>query len=287
MNAAASSGDSVFRAMTDDGAFRVVTLRSTQTIQGLLRAQQAFGVTGRHLGDLATGTTLVRETMSPRLRVQGILKRGDGPGYLLGDSHPSGQTRGLVGMKAGAPAFGMDGAVLQIVRSMQDGRVHQGVVGVPDGGDVSQGLMAYMQESEQITTMIVVSTVLEGEQVVAAGGYLVQLLPNVGYGLLAIMTERLNDFVNIDAQILRDGFTPRALCEELLYGMPFTVLEETPLRYGCWCSRTSMMGALASINRSDVQSMVDDGEVLEITCDYCRQEYRVTPPELAGLLESN
>jgi molecular chaperone Hsp33 len=287
MNEAQPTGDSVFRAMTDDAGFRVVTLRATQTVQGILSAQQVYGATGRHLGELATGTALVRETMSPQLRVQAILKRGSSPGYLLGDSHPSGQTRGLVGMKPGAGPFDMQDAVLQVVRSMQDGRVQQGVVSVPDGGDVSQGLMAYMQESEQITTMMVVSTLLDGEKVHSAGGYLVQLLPNVAYGLLAIMTERLNDFLNIDAIIARADFTPRALCEELLFGMPFTVLEETQLSYGCWCSRASMMGALASISRADVQSMVDDGQVLEITCDYCRQDYRVTPPELAGLLETN
>jgi redox-regulated HSP33 family molecular chaperone len=31
--------------------------------------------------------------------------------------------------------------------------------------------------------------------------------------------------------------------------------------------------------------MMDDGELLEITCDYCRTEYRVPPAELQGLLQ--
>lgn len=278
---------SVFRAMTNDGAFRVVTIHSTQMVQGVIDAQRASGLTARHLGDLVTGTTLLRETMSPQFRVQGIIKRPEVPGYLLGDSHPNGQTRGLAGIKAGAPEFQLDNAMLQVVRSMQDGRVHQGVVAVAEGGDVSQALMAYMQESEQIVTMIVVATLLEGSTVKSAGGYLVQLLPGVPHGLLAIMTERLEDYRNIDALLARPDFTPRLMCEELLYGMPFTFLEESPVAFGCWCSRASMMGALASVSRADIQSMVDDGEVLEISCDYCAQEYRVTPPELAGLLESN
>ena len=37
--------DSVLRAITDDGAFRVITARTTETIRGALRAQGAKGST--------------------------------------------------------------------------------------------------------------------------------------------------------------------------------------------------------------------------------------------------
>jgi len=272
--------------MTDDGSFQVITVRETQTVRGVVAAQQARGSTAQALGDLVTGAVLVRETMSPSLRVQGILKRRDKRGYLLGDSHPSGATRGLVGGKLD-DTFEMKDAMLQMVRTLQDGRTQQGVVAVPDGGSVSDGLMAYMQESEQITTMTVVGTRFDGDQVTVSGGYLVQLLPGAERGPLAIMTERLEDFRNIDTLLSAPDFAPKSLTEELLYGMPYTPLEESSFDYKCWCSRTSMMGALASLRRADIQEMVDDGEVLEISCDYCGREYRVPPAELRGLLEQN
>lgn len=278
--------DSIHRAITDDGAFRVVTVRATRTVADVIAAQDLRGDTARHLGDLVTGAVLIRETMSPALRVQGILKRRNAAGYLLGDSHPSGDTRGLIGGEM-PEGFQMKGALLQIVRTLQDGRMQQGVVSVPDGSDVSQGLMAYMQDSEQITTMIVVGTLFEGQAVAVSGGYLVQLLPGADRGLLAIMAERLEDFRNIDALLRAPDFSPRALTEELLWGMPYTHLDERSFRYRCWCSRTSMMSALASLNRAEIQSMVDDGEVLEISCDYCQRDYRVTPVELRGLLDEN
>ncbi len=280
-----ASKDSIHRAMTNDGAFRVVTVRATDTVAGVLQAQDASGETARHLGDLVTGAVLIRETMSPALRVQGILKQRKGNGYLLGDSHPSGSTRGLVG---GAHSeFEMNDALLRVVRTLQDGRIQQGVVAVPDGGDVSKGLMTYMQESEQITTMIVVGTLFDDGKLAAVGGYLVQLLPGADRAPLMIMTERLEDFCNVDKFLLQPDFSPQSLTEELLWGMPYTELESSSFHYKCWCSRTSMMGALSSLNRSEIQSMVDDGEVLEIACDYCRRDYRVTPAELTGLLDEN
>ncbi len=278
--------DRIQRAMTDDGAFRVITARCTNTVAGVLKAQSAQGNTARHLGDLVTGTILIRETMSPSLRVQGILKGDDAPGYLLGDSHPSGKARGLIGGRAGND-FRVEKGVLQVMRTLHDGRVQQGVVAVPEGGDVSRALMVYMQESEQITTMIVANTLLEDDRVVAAGGYLVQLLPGAPQGPLAVLTERLEDFRQIDAFLKQPDFSPSGLMSELLYGMPYTELDETDLEYGCWCGRASVMGALASLNRTEIQSMVDDGDVLEISCDYCTREYRVTPAELMGLLDKN
>ncbi len=283
-----TSNDLICRAMTDDGTFRVVTVRATDTVRGVLNSQGAKGSTARHLGDLVTGSVLIRETMSPSLRVQGILKRQDQKGYLLGDSHPTGNTRGLVGGKHAQDGFELKSAMLQVVRTLHDGRVQQGVVAVPDDTDVSRGLMAYMQESEQITTMIVVDTLFDDEgAVLASGGYLIQLLPGAERAPLAIMTERLEDFRSVEKFLGDPAFEPQALMEELLWGMPYTELDSSSFSYGCWCSRSSMLGALASLNRTEVQSMVDDGEVLEISCDYCQREFRVTPVELHVLLNDN
>jgi molecular chaperone Hsp33 len=280
--------DRIFRAITDDGAFRVVTLDGTKTAQAVCRAQGVRGQTARHLSQLVLGAVLIRETMSPQLRVQGILRRRDGKGYLLGDSHPSGNARGLYSRKQEEQEFDLEDSVLQMVRTLQDGRVQQGLVEVGSGADISQALMTYMQDSEQIVTMIVVGSVFdESDNVVGAGGYLVQLLPQAEQAPLAVMTERLEDFRNIDHILTHPEFTPKLLCEELLYGMPFTELGDTELGSECWCNRASLLGALASLQRQEVQKMVEDGQMLEITCDYCRQEYQLAPAELQGLLDQN
>jgi molecular chaperone Hsp33 len=279
------SYDRILRTMTDDSSFRVVTADSSSTVSGVLEMQQASGKTAKHLADLVTGSIIIRETMAPSLRVQGILKRGGRRGYLLADSHPSGDTRALVGA-GGASGFELEGAVLQMMRTLHNGQLQRGVVAVPDGADVSQALMVYMQESEQITTMIAVSSQFR-EDSVRAGGYLVQLLPGAARGALAVMTERLEDFRNIDQLVGGESFTPTQLMEELLFGMPFTQLGDSGFRAGCWCTRSGMLGALATLGREEIQSMVDDGELLDISCDYCHKQYRVAPTELTGLLTAN
>src|SRR5262249_55985595 len=156
------------------------------------------GATARHFGELITGAVLIREAMAPRLRVQAILKSAV-RGSLIADSHPDGTSRGLVNFGAGAPAASVpeislgQGAVLPVIATLPSGSLHQGVVAVPEAS-ISAALMTYMAESEQVVSTIAVAAVLDGDEVATAGGYLVQLLPEVERGPLMVMTERLTGF---------------------------------------------------------------------------------------------
>lgn len=282
------TADSVLRAITDDGAFRVITAATTQTVRGALRAQDAQGVTARTFADLITGSILFRETMAPDLRVQGVLKGARGSGSLVADSHPSGKTRGLVQVKPPASEVVLgSGALIQIMRTLPGGRINQGIVEVPSEGGVSQAFMAYMQTSEQVVSMLALGTVMNGDEVVTAGGYMVQLLPEVGRGPLMVMTERLHDYQSIEAQLQDAAFSPDWLLEQLLHGMPFTRLQENSVQYACWCDELRVMSALATLSRPDIEHLLSTDDVLEISCEYCRREYRIAPARLRGLLDQS
>jgi molecular chaperone Hsp33 len=280
------STDTVVRAITEDGAFRVIAARTTETVRGAIAAQSAAGAAAKHLGELITGAVLVREAMAPGLRVQGILKSGSGKGSLVADSHPDGTSRGLINIgKSGGSIDVGKGALLQMMRTLPSGMLHQGVVEIPEGGGISAGLMAYMQDSEQVLSMIAVATVLTGgREVVAAGGYLVQLLPEVERGPLMIMTQRLQDFERLDEVLTKGDASPDHLLDELLYGMPFARLSKSELRFACQCSRVRVMTSLATLPRADIEDMVKEGKVLEIQCDFCGKEYAVAPVELRSML---
>jgi molecular chaperone Hsp33 len=282
-----NQGDHVVRAITDDGCFRVIAARTTDTVRGAIAAQEATGPAARALAELITGAILVREAMAPRLRVQGVLKLGAG-GSLIADSHPDGTSRGLV--QLGGRTFDWKGgALLQMMRTLPSGAIHQGVVEAPAqaqaNGRVSAALMAYMQESEQIVTTIAAASIdAEGDSPAIAGGFLVQLLPEVERGPLMVMTERLAEFMDLAAVLRGVGATPDGLIGEILYGMPFTRLEESNLSFGCQCSEERVMGSLSTLPKEDVEDLLKPGEVLEIKCDYCARTFAIPPALLQALL---
>ncbi len=281
--------DTVLRAITDDGAFRVIVADTTATVRGAVEAQKAEGLElVRTFADLLTGSVLVRESMAPDNRLQAILQGDDPRMRMVADTHPDGATRGLIQMPTPnirAMPIGERG-VLQIARTLHNGELHQGVVQVPTGKPtISSALMAYMQESEQVVTVIAVGSHLVSGEIVAAGGYMVQLLPEVAEGPLMVMTERLKDFEDIVPLLARGQASPQALLAETLYGMPYTKVGERTVHFGCRCSPERLAGSLATLPKADLQSLLEGGKTLEIECDYCRKQYEFTVEQLRSLIE--
>lgn len=299
--------DRVLRAVTYDGAFRVIAVRTTDLVREALRVHHdLFGASGqassdaRAFADLLTGAILVRETMAPGQRVQAVLSR-QGVGQIVVDSRPvegaSASVRGLVnrpGGTVGAGEAGVSGvpilggdAVLRVTRTLPRGRMHQSIVEAQASG-MSQALMHYMQTSEQVVSMLGLGVVFDGDRVVASGGYLVQLLPECTDGPLSVMTERLaHDFADFDRFILTHDADAVKLKDELLYGFDHEVLADEGLRYACDCSEERVLGAVATLGREEIAQIVETGEIVSLTCEYCRKDWTLGTDRLRTLLVSN
>jgi molecular chaperone Hsp33 len=288
--------DRIIRAITDDGAFRVITLASTESVRAAIAKQKEHGANGELapiFADLLTAAVLVRESMAPDLRVQVILQSADHKSRIVVDAQPDGSCRGVLLLPAAdanvapsAEVFTGEGALLQVARTLQTGAIQQGVVSV--SGGVSEALMQYMQQSEQVVTMCAVGNLMKDGEVIAAGGYLVQLLPEVVEGPLMVMTERLKDFTSMDGLLANGSAEPETLMSELLYGMAYTkVAERSDLRFACSCSPTRVAATLATLPKSDIEDLLRDGRLLDIECDYCHTRYEFPPEQLRGMLEQN
>ncbi|HRE92606.1 MAG TPA: Hsp33 family molecular chaperone HslO, partial [Myxococcota bacterium] len=288
----------VLRAVTYDGAFRVIAVRTTDLVREAMRVhrnlvapdEQGNG-DARNFADLLTGAILVRETMAPGQRLQAVLSR-QGVGQIVVDSRPgegsSAPVRGLVNRQSALaePILGGD-AVLRVTRTLPRGRMHQSIVEAQANG-MSQALMHYMQTSEQVVSMLGLGTVFDGERVVASGGYLVQLLPECTDGPLSVMTERLaHDFADFDRFILAHDADAVKLKDELLYGFDHEVLADEGLRYACDCSEERVLGAVATLGRDEIAQIVETGEIVSLTCEYCRTDWTLGTDRLKTLLVSN
>jgi molecular chaperone Hsp33 len=296
-----AESDSVLRAVTHDGSFRVMAAQTTETVREALCRQLPRGAEEADVArnrapraierifvELLTGAILIRESMAPDLRVQVVLQADDRRSRIVADTHPSGMTRGLVQLATGATEFSFQqSGVLQVQRTLHNGALHQGVVGVPEGGTLSSVLMRYMQESEQVLSMISVGSAWTGDVLAAAGGYVVQLMPEVERRKLAVMTERLEDFKDISPMLERGAASPRELLFETLYGMPYDQVAERDVFFGCNCSEMRLLAGLASLPKVEILELANAKEVLEIGCDFCGKDYRFMPEQLRGLLTAN
>jgi molecular chaperone Hsp33 len=277
--------------MTNDHAFRVIAASTTHSAREVLERQHVTGDAAHALVDLVTSAVLLRETMAPNIRVQGLVRGAGGKGTLVGDSFPDGAVRGLAQLKKNAAgvvdsaAFSLGpGSHLQMMRSLVNGALQQGIVDVAEAGGIGEALGLYFTESEQLVCVARVGSRFDGDKLVASGGFVVQLLPEAERPAHMIMTQRLEDFPSITSFLEQEGFSAQILVDEIVHGMPHTELGTSEIFFRCRCNETLVLSALSSLSKDDIQSMVDDGEGLEIHCDYCGKDYVVAIERLRALL---
>ena len=205
---------------------------------------------------------------------------------MIADANPDGTSRGLVQMarqeQRALPMPIAKRGVLQVARTLHNGSIHQGAVPLPEDGSLSGALMRYMQDlrGDFCSIAALGCTIDDAGGVRAAGGYILQLLPEVVEGQLAIMTERMRDFEKLEPLLTSGAAEPEALIAEILFGMPYTLVGSDPLSFGCNCSQARVAASLASLPKREIQEMIADGRVLEIGCDYCGKQYQMAPEQL-------
>ena len=161
------------------------------------------------------------------------------------------------------------------------------MVSASEDGGISGALMSYMQRSEQITTTISVSGLIANGEVSVAGGYCVQVLPEIDQAMLATVIYRLERLDPIDTMLERTAGDPDQVLGAIMGDIEHTKVEETHVRYHCPCSAVSVLGALASLGRADIEALLSEDKPIEMSCDFCKNMYEVPHAQLRGLLESS
>jgi len=284
--------DCAIRAITDDGAFRIITIRTTDMVRGAIAAQEATGACAQTFAELLTGAVLVRETMSPENRVQVVLKpdhHNKGTfATLVADSHPEGLTRGLVQGEVdddNPPRFG-EGMVLQVIRVLFNKELHQGIVPTSSEGGVSKALTDYMMSSEQITSVIEVAAHVEDGEVVSAAGFIVQMLPEISVEALAPMLAYLEQRPALREILADRGARPAETMAKLMQDFDHTILSQEPVSFGCLCSQERILQAMSTLPLDEIREIVDAGSQLEIACEYCKTPYIISASQLQPLLDT-
>lgn len=159
-------------------------------------------------------------------------------------------------------------------------------------------LAQYMRQSEQLDTVLVLAANDE-----VAAGLLIQRIPLKGQDNLAGATESAWDeadrldanedyqrIATLAASLKRDELLTldvdtilrRLFWEEKL--LRFTPQEgDNGPHFACSCSRERVQAMLRSLGQEEVDSVVAEQGRVEVGCDYCGQQYRFDPIDVAQL----
>ena len=97
------------------------------------------------------------------------------------------------------------------------------------------------------------------------------------------LETRLGEISSITA-LLDAGKTPEEILNDLLGDFGLEILDKLPTRFHCDCDKSRVEKALISVGRKGIQEMIDDGETIEVGCQFCNQMYSFTVEELKEML---
>lgn len=175
--------------------------------------------------------------------------------------------------------LGKDGH-LTVMRSFAYGEPYVGRVALVSG-EVAEDFAMYYLESEQIPTLCALGT-LVGEEIISAGGLLVQAMPGCSEELLDALEIRAELFGAI-SQLLQE-MTLEEIVSGCFRGLEPEIMEEIPLKLHCDCSREYIERVLLSMGEGEIRDMIAKQNGCEVSCHFCRSSYAFTGEELENLV---
>ena len=119
--------------------------------------------------------------------------------------------------------------------------------------------------------------------VLAAGGYLIQLLPGAGEEIVSRVEQGIMAAGSVTALLKADS-DPESLLRRVMPDFELEILEKSPIEYRCYCSRERMEKALISLGPEEMRSLIEEQGSAEMTCRFCDSVQKFTREDLERLL---
>ncbi|HOP41561.1 MAG TPA: Hsp33 family molecular chaperone HslO [Geobacteraceae bacterium] len=285
--------DYLVRIITTSENIRALACVTTDLVNEACRRHATLPTASAALGRALTAGTLMGALLKTGQRVA-LRFEGNGPlEKILVEAESNGAVRGRVGNPDVllvnpegkldvAAALGRAG-FLTVTKDLGMKEPYRGMVQLLSS-EIAEDLALYLTESEQIPSAVGLGVFVEPDnRVSAAGGFLIQSLPPGNEEEVERLLEQIGKLPPI-TQLLREGKTPEDILATLFAGIPYQTLEKRTLAFQCTCSKEKIERALVSLGRAELADMAEKEEETEVTCEFCRQVWRLDQKDMERLL---
>ena len=289
--------DYIVRATAADGQIRAFAAYTKDVVEEARRRHNTSPTATVALGQLLTAGTMMGAMMKNDTDILTLQIRCDGPlGGLTVTADNQGNVKGYVvhpdvdvPVKNGQinVADALDLGVLNVIKDMGLKEPYVGQT-ILETSEIAKDLTYYYMNSEQVPSSVGLGVLMNKDNTVkCAGGFIIQLMPFAEDATIDKLEENLKNVTSV-TELLDHGCTPEGLLDALLGNLGIEVLDTLPTQFHCNCSKERVEKAVASVGCEDLQAMIDDGEDIEVKCDFCNSTYKYTVDELKEILkESN
>jgi len=285
--------DEIIKAISGDGFVSVSVVSTKALTERAREIHKSTPVVTAALGRTLAAASIIGSALKKPGASLTVRINGGGPvGNIIVVSDDMGNVRGYVqNPAADAPktkpgklnvggVVGTNGT-LSVVKDLGGKEPYTGSIKLVSG-EIAEDFTSYLAVSEQIPSACALGVLVDRDwSVLAAGGYIVQLLPGAPDGVIdgveknVAATGAVTDILNCgDAD---------ALLESVMAGFSPRVIERLSVEYRCTCSRERFLAAVLSLDEAELDDMRRKGEPVEVSCQFCGAAYVYDADELAGM----
>lgn len=278
--------DELLRAISADGFVKITAVNTREMTERARNIHMTLPVVTAAMGRTMAATSMIGNAMKEEGASITVRINGGGPvGTIMVVSDEKGNVRAYVqnpqvdlplrpdGKLNVGGAVGTNG-MLTVIRDFGFGEPYTASTELVSG-EIAEDFAQYFVESDQVPTACALGVLVDRDQsVIAAGGYIVQLMP----GYTDAIAEKLENNVKRagTATKMLSACSTEEMIARVMEGFEPEILERDPIEYKCYCSRERVREAISGINRDDLRQMLIEDRQIEVKCRFCDAVYNFT-----------
>ncbi|SIS12724.1 molecular chaperone Hsp33 [Peribacillus simplex] len=285
--------DYLIKALGYEGQVRAYAVSTTDTVGEAQRRHYTWPTASAALGRAMTAGVMMGGMLKGEEKLT-IKIEGGGPiGSILVDSNAKGEVRGYVthpqthfdlneqGKLDVRKAVGTDG-LLTVIKDIGLRDYFSGQVPLVSG-ELGEDFTYYFVTSEQVPSSVGVGVLVNPDNsILAAGGFIIQLMPGTSEDTISKIENRLSTITPV-SKMIQSGMTPEEILTEILGEGNVDILEKMDVQFSCQCSRERIANALISLGQAEIRDIIETEGQAEAHCHFCNQTYQFSKEELEEL----
>lgn len=274
----------IIRAIAADGFIKIAAINSREMAEKSRQIHRTLPVVTAALGRTLAATSMIGNSLKETDGSVTIRINGGGPiGTIMAVSDSLGNVRGYAqnphvdlprksnGKLDVGAAVGKDG-MLTVIKDLNLKEPYVGSTQLVSG-EIAEDFTAYFAESDQSPAACALGVLVDVDQsVLAAGGYIIQLLPGASDEILTQLEHNISETGAVTNTLLNGS--AEDLINNVLAGFDPKILERRHVEYKCYCTKERVTEAIASISREELLAIEHEGKPIEVTCQFCDTVYK-------------
>ncbi|MFA5742013.1 MAG: Hsp33 family molecular chaperone HslO [Candidatus Izemoplasmatales bacterium] len=286
--------DYLVKAYAFDGLARVYGAKTTDLVEEARIMHDTWPAATAALGRVLTASVIMGAMYKGDMELS-IRIDGNGPiNGIVATTNAKGQVRGYVGnphvhMSTTNDKLAVDAVVgnagfLHVTKNLKVRDIYTSSSALQTG-EIGDDFTYYFASSEQIPSSVGLGVLVNDDNsVLAAGGFILQLLPGAQTkaGLIEEIESRIKTLRPV-SDMIHDGYTPEMIINEITKGK-HEFVEYLDLEYACDCSKERFAKGLISLGKDELNLMIDENKPIETVCHFCQKKYLFSVDELKSFI---